>query len=131
MPLRLQRRRAKGYHLPETAICVTRPGPLGNMFVVGKDGSAAYCVDLYTKMLNGYIAISCSHETYEAQIAARKYIAEHRDELRDRDLACWCRLCPEHKAGKPFGLKCAACAPCHGDPLGMFLNVGGEEVERG
>lgn len=120
MPLRLQRRRAKGFRLPAGAICVTRPGPLGNMFIVGKDGSAAYCVDLYAKMLSGYIAISCSPETYEAQIAARKYIAEHRDELRGHDLACFCRLCPEHKAGKPFGLKCAACAPCHSDPLGMM-----------
>lgn len=120
-PLRIQRRRSKGWTLPANTVCVTRPGPLGNPFVAGVDGTAAYCVDLYIHLMRGLLCLSCV-ATVDAQIAARKYVIEHKAELVGRNLACWCRLCPEHKAGKPIGLKCEACAPCHSDVLGVIGN---------
>jgi len=38
-------------------------------------------------------------------------------ELRGLNVACWCELCSEHAAGKPLGVVCAKCAPCHADVL--------------
>ncbi|MGE7153115.1 DUF4326 domain-containing protein [Methylorubrum rhodesianum] len=42
--------------------------------------------------------------------------------LRGKNLACWCALCPEHAAGKPFGIHCCDCSPCHADVLGGLAN---------
>ena len=36
MPKRIQRRRTKGWKMPEGAVCVTRPGPWGNPFKIGR-----------------------------------------------------------------------------------------------
>lgn len=120
-PLRLQRRRTKGAHLPPGAICVTRPGPLGNPFVVGKDGTAAECVYLYARLLAGEFCTT-SHATIDNQQRARAYLIRVADELRGYNLACYCGLCPKHAAGKLFTVKCEACAPCHSDIQGIFVN---------
>lgn len=44
------------------------------------------------------------------------------DELRGHDLACWCKLCKKHRDGKPFGVECPDCDPCHADVLGEMSN---------
>jgi hypothetical protein len=43
-------------------------------------------------------------------------------ELRGKNLACWCKLCGAHKDGKPFGVECQDCSPCHSDVLGELAN---------
>lgn len=103
MPARIQRKREKGWRLPEGAICVTRPGRWGNPFVIGKPAprpalspgpdvivrDAAHAVRLYRAWINtqgrsnGMIPILGGH-----------------------DLACWC----------PLG------TPCHGDVLLELAN---------
>lgn len=90
MPARIQRRRAKGWRLPTGAICVDRSTPWVNPFVVGRDGTAADCVDLYAKLLAGYLCMTAK-ATVEEQFAARSHVMQHIGELRGRDLACWCR----------------------------------------
>ncbi len=40
-----------------------------------------------------------------------------RQELRGKDLACWCKLCAKHADGLPLGVECQDCAPCHVDVL--------------
>ena len=89
LPQRIQRRRAKGWQLPENTICVSRPGPWGNPFIVGKDGTQAECVHLYRLLLFGYIALS--HNNVDEQKASRDYVINHIHELRGKNLACWCR----------------------------------------
>lgn len=42
--------------------------------------------------------------------------------LRGKNLACFCRLCERHQAGKPFAETCPDCDPCHADPLGEAAN---------
>jgi hypothetical protein len=43
--------------------------------------------------------------------------------LAGRNVACWCALCPAHAvAGRPIGLACPDCAPCHADTLGEIAN---------
>ena len=105
-PRRIQLRRARRWRLPENAVNVARPGPWGNPFVVGKDGDRTYCVKLYRILLDGYLCLSSEAEP-EAQRAARRYVVAHIDELRGKDLACWCRL-----DGKP----------CHADVLLELAN---------
>lgn len=47
MPVRIQRKRTKGWKMPENTVSVTRPGKWGNPFKVGIDGTAAECVKKY------------------------------------------------------------------------------------
>jgi len=111
-PRRIQRRRAKGWRMPENTVSVCRPGPWGNPFVVGKHGTAARCVELYESLLAGFLCISVDHECVKAQKRAVKHAVEHIGELRGKNLACWCGV------GKP----------CHADVL---LRVANTEVTGG
>lgn len=95
MPKRVQLSRAKGWRMPDNAVKVDRSTPWGNPFVVGRDGTRAECVDLYTKMLAGYLALA-SGPSLEEQKAARRYVFENLKKLRGKDLACWCRGSPCH-----------------------------------
>jgi len=104
-PRRIQRSRAKGWRMPEGAVCVDRSTPWGNPFIVGQDGTAAECVRLYRILLAGKICISCNAPP-NAQQAARDHVIDHWRTLRGRDLACWCR------AGQP----------CHADVLLEIAN---------
>ena len=65
--------------------------PGGNPYVVGIDGTAAACVEKF-------------RQTYEHDTA---YQARLRQELRGKDLACWC----------PIG------APCHADIMLAWANA--------
>lgn len=76
MPKRIQRKRIKGWRLPEGAICVTRPGKWGNPF------STAEKFDLWLRGLDYKMF-------YQER---RKWIVEHLKDLRGHDLACWCEV---------------------------------------
>ena len=95
MPERIQLRRAKGWRLPENAVNCARPGPWGNPFVVGRDGTREDCVRLHKTLMCGYVCLTCK-ATIEEQKAALEYSVAHIDELRGKDLACWCKGKPCH-----------------------------------
>ncbi|MDW9888898.1 DUF4326 domain-containing protein [Sinorhizobium meliloti] len=107
-PVRLQLSRRAGFNLQETstaingleAVHVGRPGPWGNPFIVGKDGDAAYCVDLYKALLAGFLRVGADPDIAALE-RPRRFVAENVAELRGKNLACWC---------KPG-------APCHADVL--------------
>lgn len=98
-PKRIQRRRSKGWRMPENTVYVGRPGPWGNPFVVGRHGTAAECVRHFRRLLAGYVTLGLG--TLEEQEAFYFYVKTHIHELRGKNLACWCR----------------EGAPCHGDVL--------------
>ncbi|RVL53583.1 DUF4326 domain-containing protein [Sinorhizobium meliloti] len=112
-PVRLQLSRRAGFNLQETstaingleAVHVGRPGPWGNPFIVGKDGDAAYCVDLYKALLAGFLRVGADPDIAALE-RTRRFVAENVDELRGKNLACWC---------KPG-------APCHADVLVEVAN---------
>ncbi|MDX0251184.1 DUF4326 domain-containing protein [Sinorhizobium meliloti] len=112
-PVRLQLSRRAGFSLQETstaingleAVHVGRPGPWGNPFIVGKDGDAAYCVDLYKALLAGFLRVGADPDIAALE-RTRRFVAENVDELRGKNLACWC---------KPG-------APCHADVLVEVAN---------
>lgn len=91
MPKRIQRRRVRGWRLPENAVCVTRPGVFGNPFKVGQFGTAKECVAAFRQWLtNGRWPCSPSLHQQRMRVLARL------PELRGKDLACYCPADAEH-----------------------------------
>lgn len=128
-PVRVQLSRAKDWRMLEGAVKVDRTTRWGNPYTVGEP------VDMKQARRWGW-EISPSGRQFicqDAGRAVRRFAhslafdeAIHpfiRSQLGGKNLACWCRLCPTHKAGKPFDLTCHACAPCHSDPLGRLANA--------
>lgn len=105
MPERIRLSRAKGWRMPSDTVKVDRTGPWGNPFVVGRDGTRAECVDLYIKLMAGYVALS-KDATVADQKEARRHVIENLSTIRGKNLACWC----SHDG------------PCHGDVLLKLAN---------
>lgn len=86
-PKRIQRKRTKGWRMPEGAVYVGRPTRWGNPFRVrgeryhqGIQQSAEQAVRRFRESLHlAHIQLGCTP-------------AEIRDKLRGKDLACWCPL---------------------------------------
>ena len=98
MPKRIQRSRASGWRMPKGAVYVGRPTVWGNPFVVGTPSH-----DDPPEPLTAKEAV----ELFEMQIDE---ILDNNDlnleELRGKDLACWCALDQ----------------PCHADVLIRLAN---------
>lgn len=117
MPERIQLRRVKGWRKPEGAVNVARPGKWGNPFKVG---SRLGDVPAVLAKKCGYMSLSMDTvltaemavNLYRAHLARYPHLlAQIRQELRGRDLACWC------KPGEP----------CHADVL---LEVANSEADN-
>lgn len=89
--------------MPEGAVSVTRPGKWGNPWRISETMTATAALELY-------------------QMGLRREPVEFFEALRGKDLACWCRLCEAHKDGKPMGVECPDCDPCHADVLLQMAN---------
>lgn len=107
MPVRIQRKRTKGYRLPPNAVYVGRPSKWGNPYRVASaiehgfanEGNARrVCVEMFAETPDG-----------EMPYPTR---AEIKAELRGKDLACWCPLVDAD--GNPV--------PCHADVLLEWAN---------
>lgn len=138
-PKRIQRKRTKGYRLPEGAVYVGRPARWGNPFKTtgpaaafaavasggkGNDARAkahGVCC-LYVRWI-GALPVECGltgmmagKELEEAGTPRRPSVAQIRAELRGKDLACFCPLTDAD--GTPF--------PCHADVLLEIANAPAE-----
>lgn len=82
-PQRIQRRRTKGWQMPENTVCVTRPGRFGNPF-----DNARRFREVLEVLLGGGEYRDCRCRTPE--YLDMKVIAERIDELRGKNLACFC-----------------------------------------
>jgi hypothetical protein len=101
MPERIQRKREKGWRIPENAVSVTRPGRWGNPFKVGSVYGLPYFYQPLIATLENYLTL---FGTY-----ALAQLAENPDwlrPLRGKDLACFCPLDQ----------------PCHADILLRLAN---------
>lgn len=119
MPARIQRKRTKGWRIPEGAVCVSRPGIFGNPLWDVKRYGVELCVEMFREFCTGIydptevrkIIRHCRPDVNEAMVemwAKWMYDARHewlrekigthcpeeliRRELRGKDLACWCPL---------------------------------------
>lgn len=93
IPKRIQRKRSKGWKMPENTVYVGRPTKWGNPFKVGDAGVSSNedAVQLFRKM-----------------VANRPpaFFAHVKEDFKGKDLACWC------KEGEP----------CHADVLLEIAN---------
>ncbi len=72
-PLRIQRKRVKGWRMPSGVVYVGRPTKWGNPFI---DGSKQEVTALFKQFVESDPAL----------------IARIKSELRGKQLACWCSL---------------------------------------
>lgn len=127
-PVRIQRLRTKGFRLQEVsrainglpAVCVTRPGPWANPFMIGgwfARGDAApgnrSLGLVYTQCLDERFLTSrfSRIETPEQAVAWFQWLMDVtiRDfsSIKGKNIACWCPL--HYPDGRPY--------PCHGNVL--------------
>ena len=89
-PVRIQRKRTKGFRLPENTVCVSRPSKWGNPFIVGVHGDAQKCVDMYRAALRGpdpMLTISTSTDpAHAAYLAAKADLHQFQRAPRDCQL---------------------------------------------
>lgn len=77
-PQRIQRRRTKGWKMPENTVYVGRPSVFGNEHDYRKLGREK--------------AVTLFREQMEKHMKANTYLAEKIRMLRGKNLACWCPI---------------------------------------
>jgi hypothetical protein len=102
-PKRIQLSRRKGWRMPANTLKIDRTTKWGNPFVIGKDGARAECIELYKRFVAGNAATK-----RKDVLASRELVASSAQELRGKNLACWCPMDE----------------PCHADFLLKIANPG-------
>jgi hypothetical protein len=99
-PIRVQRKRTKGYRLPDNTVSVCRPGKFGNPFKPAGTAHEAKqrCVDEFRAWLVG---------NTDGFDKARATMLSSLESLRGKNLACFCKLDE----------------PCHADVLLELANA--------
>ena len=100
-PLRIQRKRTKGWSMPAGAVYVGRPSKWGNPFSVNLDvgrtlDDVMRCFRAYAEQMISDYRPNCDPQ----------YRGLNIEELRGKQLACWCPLDK----------------PCHADILAKLAN---------
>ncbi len=100
-PKRIQRKRTKGWRMPANTVYVGRGSKWGNPFEIGQKFGGIKAVTI-----KGLLRV------YRSYVNARLYYSPHYlDELKGKNLACWCRLN----------------SPCHADILLQIANQEGDD----
>ncbi len=84
-PKRIQRKRTKGWRMPPNTVYVGRPSKWGNPFKVCWYRTPEQAVESFRELLKGGVY---AFEFLEAG----KRILEDIDELKNKNLCCWCPL---------------------------------------
>lgn len=103
LPVRVQRKRVKGWKMPPNTVSVTRPGRWGNPFKIGdlikigngkKQGEFSYLKCLYPKYNDGsFKELKNSEDVIAAyKEYVTKYPSKDMIELKGKNLACFCPL---------------------------------------
>jgi len=101
MPIRIQRKRVKGWKMPENTVCVTRGTEYGNPFKVGgyfriaPTGSLAgfSWVQSY-EASQGFIQVRDNEhavEMYKEYLSKFPISKEKLEKIRGKNLACFCK----------------------------------------
>jgi len=117
-PQRIQRKRTKGWRMPEGAVYVGRPTKWGNPWQVGGDAQIVMrdtpkgevqrlsLVRMWPALVVSLYRLYITHASiYDIGLDAKRL---DLSELRGKDLACWCPLS----------------SPCHADVLLELANAG-------
>ena len=103
-PIRIQRKRTKGWRMPENTISVARPSPYGNQHHVGP---CPTCHGVHGAEEAVRIYIEIMEVNYQRDLDEHTgFIKRFLEPLRGKNLACWCNLSE----------------PCHADILLELAN---------
>ena len=84
-PKRIQRKRSKGWRMPDNAVYVGRGSNFGNPFLITEErGNSEVCMAFVT-----WLTVDGCHANMKAE---KQYILTSLDQLKGKDLACWCSL---------------------------------------
>lgn len=108
-PVRIQRKRTKGWRMPPNTIYVGRPSRWGNPWIIRKAREAGF---VGTENELAAMCVSFFRNGLSAGLPAVDRVAGGIHLLRGKNLACWCPLLDEN--GEPF--------PCHADVLLELAN---------
>lgn len=112
MPERIQRRRTKGWQMPENTVYVGRPTKWGNPYSRGQITQIAALAVTDDVVLAFRILVTSE--------ASWPYREEAKRVLRGKNLACWCPLYGEN------GVR----IPCHADILLQMANGWSDDEAR-
>lgn len=126
-PIRIQRKRAKGWRMPENTVYVGRGSLWGNPFPdTGDPGARERCVEQYRRLFEAQPSyrrhavltiMRGNNERGEARIAE---MSAALPSLSGKNLACWCGIISHGEY-----------VPCHADVLlSIANNLPMEEVIR-
>lgn len=115
MPVRVQRKRIKGWRMPPNTVYVGRPTKWGNPFTAGAALDSGYANEstgriFIVECFRDWLGPSRSGRDWWSGPEAdrrRKFIAENVRALQGKNLACWCALDQ----------------PCHADVLLEIANA--------
>lgn len=110
LPVRIQRKRTKGWRMPENTVYVGRGSKWGNPFVVGKPVPKIWLHGEFDYFdTKQYLHDAIVPTAQEAVRLFAKYVLdkEAAQELRGKNQACWCALD----------------GPCHANQLLEAANV--------
>lgn len=104
VPERVQRRRTRGWRMPQGAIYVGRGSKWGNPFTIADATDAGYedprraCVSFYRAWLAGEPTAGGFEDVYARGPIRydRTWVRDNLTQLRGHDLACWCPIVDEH-----------------------------------
>lgn len=114
-PIRIQRRRTKGWKMPPNTVSVCRPGKWGNPFRVAP---AFESEEVKFPAVTAESAVELYREWIARALLQWPSTADPLAELRGKNLACWCQLhCPCHadvllELANPTGGTMSNRAPC-------------------
>lgn len=126
--VRVQLKRTKGWKMPGNTVKVDRSTRWGNPYCVGEKVSLAIVKRwgwVFSPSGKTVVCADAAEAVGRFRLCVGFDESIHpfiRKQLKGRSLGCWCKLCAAHKDGKPFGVECPDCAPCHSDPLGILAN---------
>ncbi len=106
-PKRIQRKRTKGWKKPANCVCVTRPGTFGNPFETAK------AFEMW--IVYGEIAVTqlLDRSYFPWDIVQKNRLAARRDKIRSR---------LEELRGKDLACYCGVDSECHADVLLRLAN---------
>jgi hypothetical protein len=107
-PIRVQRKRTKGYKLPPNTVCVDRTSQWGNPFKVG---GLFFHDDTDYEVLTAERAVQFFASAIENKSSALKFTRADLWKLRGKNLACFCSLS----------------SACHADVLLRLANQQGSD----
>ena len=89
-PIRVQRKRTKGWQMPPNTVVVSRPSKWGNPYKVGQTSIQTSGKSIYVHSPD--LAVVLYVSDLKQRIGSLENIKDYLKELKGKNLACYCPL---------------------------------------